>query len=160
MSKTSGSKTAKSKTADSTGTAGAKEDEPASLAEKIDRLFTTMHPAGRGPLSNEEVSDAIRAQGLPSVSGQYLWQLRKGKRDNPRLQHIQSLATYFRVPVAYFFDDDVAEAYEADMELVAAVRDPDVREIAVRAADLTPAGRRAVLALIDSTRQLDNEPRT
>lgn len=141
-----------------TGTTGAQADGPVALAAKINRLFETMHPAGRGPLSNEEVADAIRARGGPTISGQYLWQLRKGKRDNPTRQHIQALAQYFRVPVAYFFDDDLAEAYDADMDLIAALRDPDVRQIAVRAANLTPAGRRAVLALIDSTRQLHDEP--
>lgn len=145
---------------DNSGTADGRAGAPATLAEKINRLFETMHPAGRGALSNEEVADAIRAQGGPTISGQYLWQLRKGKRDNPTCQHIQALAQYFRVPVAYFFDDDIAGAYDADMDLIAAVRDPDVREIAVQAAGLTPAGRRAVLALIDSTRQLTGQPGT
>lgn len=149
------SKTSESGTADA-GRTHARES--ASLAERINRLFETLHPAGRGPLSNEEVADSIRARGGPTISGQYLWQLRKGKRDNPTRQHIQALAQYFRVPVAYFFDDDLAQAYDADMEAIAAVRDPDVREIAVHAAKLTPAGRRAVLALIESTRQLHDEP--
>ena len=151
-----------SKTSES-GTAGISRvqvDESASLAEKINRLFETMHPAGRGALSNEEVADAIRARGGPTISGQYLWQLRKGKRDNPTRQHIQALAQYFRVPVAYFFDDALTEAYDADMEAIAALRDADIRQIAVRAADLTSTGRRAVLALIENTRQLHNESAT
>lgn len=154
-------KTAKDDTTATTAAAdagSAKANQPTSLAEKINRLCETMRPAGSKPPSNEEIAGAIRAHGGEKISGQYLWQLRKGVRDNPTRQHIQALAQYFRVPVAYFFDDDVAGAYDADMELIAALRDPDVQQIAVRAAELTPAGRRAVLALIDSTRQLQGEP--
>lgn len=134
--------------------AGSRKTEPTSLAEKINRLFETMHPAGRGPLTNDEVADAIRTRNGPTISGQYLWQLRKGRRDNPTRQHIQALAEYFNVPVAYFFDDDLANTYNADMDLIAALRDDDIREIATRAAKLSPAGRRAILTLIDSTQQL------
>jgi transcriptional regulator with XRE-family HTH domain len=136
------------------------KSESTSLAEKINRLFETMHAAGRGPLTNDEVADAIRARGGSTISGQYLWTLRKGRRDNPTRQHIQALAEYFHVPVGYFFDNDLADAYDADLEAIAALRDDDIREIAVRAAKLTPAGRRAVLTLIDSTQHLHDAEST
>lgn len=138
----------------------AKANQPTTLAEKINRLCETMRPAGSKPPSNDDIAAAIRAKVGEKISGQYLWQLRKGTRDNPTRQHIQALAQYFKVPVAYFFDDDIAGAYDADMELINALRDPDTQQIAIRAAELTPAGRRAVLALIDSTRQLHDEPGT
>ena len=38
------------------------------LAQKIDRLFRTVHPRDRGEYSFEEVAEAIRARGGPTIS--------------------------------------------------------------------------------------------
>jgi len=74
------------------------------LAEKIDRLFQTVHPAD-GEYTHEEVASAIREAGGPTISGSYLWQLRKGVRDNPTMRHLEALSEFFGVPPAYFFDE-------------------------------------------------------
>src|SRR2546427_7968433 len=65
------------------------------LAERVDRLFRTIHPRNRGEYSFEEVAEAIRARGGPTVSATYLWQLRKGLRDNPTKKHLEALADFF-----------------------------------------------------------------
>lgn len=80
-------------------------DDHGTLAARIDHLIATVHPAGRGPYSYQEVADGIRAQGGPTISAQYLNQLHRGRRDNPTKQHLEALARYFGVPVGYFFDD-------------------------------------------------------
>jgi hypothetical protein len=55
-----------------------------------------------------------------------------GKKDNPTLKHLTALAAYFRVPPAYCFDDALTEQDVADLELVAALRDSDVRALPLR----------------------------
>lgn len=54
------------------------------FAERLDRLFRTVHPKDRGPYTPAEAAEAInggrRREGL---SGTYLWLLRTGQRDNP-----------------------------------------------------------------------------
>src|SRR5579884_390058 len=90
------------------GMCGLMADESRSLADRIDHLLTTVHPRDRGPYTYEEVAEGIRAQGGPTISAQYLNQLHRGRRDNPTKQHLEALARFFGVPVAYFFDDTEA----------------------------------------------------
>lgn len=128
------------------------------LAYRLNRLFETVHPPGRGPYSNEEVAREIRAEG-GDISRAYLSYLRNGDRDNPTLQHLEALARFFGVPAAYFFDDDVATETDAQLEIVAAMRDVGVRSVALRVAGLSPKGLLAVSAMIEEVRVLEGLPR-
>ncbi len=131
------------------------------LAEKLERLFATIHPAGRGPYSNEEVAAAIQEQNGPTISGTYIWLLRKGQRDNPTKKHLEALASFFGVPVAYFFDDEIATQLAPQLSLLAALRDSSVREIALRMAELSPGSLDAIRGMIEQVSQLEtrNNPK-
>jgi transcriptional regulator with XRE-family HTH domain len=126
-----------------------------SLAEKLDRLFDAVHPAGRGPYSNEEVAAAIQEQGGPTISGTYIWLLRKGQRDNPTKKHLEALSNFFGVPPAYFFDDEIAGPLGAELDLLVALRDASVRDIALRVAELSPDSLDAIRGMIEQVRQLE-----
>jgi transcriptional regulator with XRE-family HTH domain len=128
------------------------------LRDRLNRLFEAVHPPGRGPYSNEEVARAIRAEG-GDISRAYLSYLRNGNRDNPTLQHLEALARFFGVTAAYFFDDGVAAETEAQLEIVAALRDAGIRSIALRAAELSSKGLHAVSAMIEEVRALEGLPR-
>jgi hypothetical protein len=52
------------------------------LAEKIDHLFTVVHPA-KGEYTHEQVATAIEDAGGPTISATYLWQL----QGRPRQPH-------------------------------------------------------------------------
>lgn len=136
-------------------------DEPAhppALADKLDRLFRTVHPGARGEYSFEEVAAALRARGGPTISGTYLWQLRKGLRDNPTKRHLEALADFFGVSPAYFFDDEVGAKIASELELLAAIRDASVRRIALRAAGLSSQSLDAITELVEHVRQLEGLP--
>jgi hypothetical protein len=138
-----------------------RHDTPAdgsSLASKLDRLFATIHPPNRGEFSNEEVVTALREAGGTTVSAQYIWQLRKGKRDNPTKKHLEALAEFFKVPAAYFFDDVAAERINAQLEVLAAMRDSQVRSVAMRAAGLSPDTLMAIASIIDNARRIEGLP--
>ena len=125
------------------------------LAQKIDRLFRTVHPRDRGEYSFEEVAEAIRARGGPTISATYLWQLRKGLRDNPTKKHLEALAEFFGVSPAYFFDDQAAAQIDAELELLTALRDSTVRQLAVRASGLSPESLATIAEMIERVRQLE-----
>jgi ESX-1-secreted protein regulator len=127
-----------------------------SLAERLDRLFRTAHSAGRGEYSYEEVASAIRDQGT-MISHTYVWQLRKGIRDNPTKRHLEGLAQFFGVPASYFLDEDTSEI-DAQLELLTALRDNPVRTITLRAADLSPRGLAAIQAMVEHVRSLEGLP--
>lgn len=78
---------------------------PASLADKLDHLIRVGSQEQGRALSTNDVAAAINIKaGEPVISGNYIWQLRKGKRSNPTKRHMEALAEYFDVPAAYFHD--------------------------------------------------------
>ncbi|RKT54686.1 helix-turn-helix domain-containing protein [Saccharothrix australiensis] len=128
------------------------------LAAKIDHLFRTVRPPSGKEYSFEEVAETVRAGGGPTISGTYLWQLRKGLRDNPTRRHLEALAGFFGVPPAYFFDDDTTRQVDAELALIAALRDASVRQIAMRAAGLSPRSLGAITEMVERAREIEGLP--
>lgn len=128
------------------------------LAAKVNHLFRTVRPRTGGEYSFEEVAAAIRATGGPTISATYLWQLRKGQRDNPTKRHLEALAGFFGVPPAYFFDDAEAERIDAELALLDALRDTPVRQIALRASGLSTKSLETIAEMVDRVRELEGLP--
>ncbi|MGR4854897.1 helix-turn-helix domain-containing protein [Streptomyces violaceus] len=124
------------------------------LADKLEHLFRTVVPPGREPYGTEEVAQAITASGV-SISGSYVWLLRKGQRDNPTIRHLQAIADFFGVPAAYFFDDQVAADVDADLRLLVALKDAGVQSVALRAAGLSSKSLRSISEVIERVRELE-----
>jgi transcriptional regulator with XRE-family HTH domain len=123
-------------------------DRPASLADRLDLLFRTVHPSDRGPYSNKEVAAAIRERG-GSISDVYIWQLRTGRRDNPTKDHLEWLAAFFDVDPAYFFDRREAEEIRRDLLAIEAMKNLKVRRVAARLGELADHNLDAVSEIID-----------
>ena len=130
---------------------------PRTVAEKLDRLFQVMSPKGR-PYSYQQVADAINARSAETgvtLSHATIWQLRTGRFTDPRLSHLQGLADFFGVPIGYFTDDEVAARVDTDLDLVAAMRDAGVRQVALRARGLSPQTLQALTAMVEAARRLE-----
>ena len=127
---------------------------PRPLSDKIDHLFQVVRPA-KGEYTHEQVAKAIEERGGPTISASYLWQLRKGLRDNPTKKHLEALADFFGVPPAYFFDETAADRIDAELDLLASMRDADVRNVALRASGLSTQTLRAITDMIERARQLE-----
>lgn len=125
------------------------ERQPQTLATKIDALFRAVRRPNREQYSHEEVAKACREATGESFSATYLWQLRTGRRDNPTKRHLEVLAQFFQVPVAYFFDDEQGAAITKELELLTALRDAGVRNIALRAVNLSPEAVGTISDIID-----------
>jgi ESX-1-secreted protein regulator len=123
------------------------------FAERLNRLFDTVHPPDRGPYTNQEVAKLLRERGGPTLSHVYLWQLRTGRRDNPTRRHLEALAGFFGVPVAYFFDDDTAAKVASELEFVQQLRENKVQRVAARVAGLSPQSMEQILAAIEHIRE-------
>jgi|SRR5579863_9463227 len=135
-------------------------DPPARLlADRLDRLFRTVHPKDRGPYTHAEVAGAINtAAGDSVISATYLWQLRTGRRDNPTRKHLSALAAFFGVSPMYFFDDAEAGRDAVPAELIAALKDDSVREMALRAAGLSDRSLKAIRDMIENARAVEGLP--
>ena len=129
------------------------------LAERLDLLFETVHPAGRGPYTLREAADAINAEaGETIISAAYLSQLRNGKREEPSHSRLAAIARFFGVDVEYFSGSAPAADAARQAEALAAMQDPGVRAIALRARGLSEPSLAAVLAVIENARRLENLP--
>lgn len=125
------------------------EAEREAFAEKLARLIRTVHPPDRGPYSYREIAAGVHDH-PGAMTAAYVQQLANGKQPNPRKHYIEALATYFGVPVSYFFDDKVTRQVDAEIAGVLNWRDTEAGEIAQRINTLSPAGRNAVSTMIDS----------
>src|ERR1700743_1624301 len=105
--------------------------ESPSLAAQLEHLLATVHPRDRGPYTYEEVAEGIRAQGGPTISAQYLNQLHRGRRDTPTKPHLEALARFFGVPVAYFFDAAEARRTDEEIALLRVIRDSQIKDLAL-----------------------------
>ena len=129
------------------------------LADRLDHLFRTVHPRARGPYTPAEVAEAInKAAGEKVISSTYIWQLRTGRRDNPTQRHLSALATFFGVSPMYFFDNAEASRDAIPPELIAALKDGEVREMALRAAGLSARSLQAIRDMIEAARAVEGMP--
>ena len=135
------------------------EESPAHryrLADRLEYLFRTVHPKDRGPYTPAEVAGAVnQAAGERVISSTYVWQLRTGRRDNPTQRHLSALAAFFGVSPMYFFDETEAHRGAVPPELVAALKDDDVRDMALRATGLSERSLRAIRDMIESAQAVE-----
>ncbi|MEU4198944.1 helix-turn-helix transcriptional regulator [Streptomyces sp. NPDC039022] len=145
---------------------GDEDRGPVSLAEKLDRLFQERsRERGKSLSANDVATDINIRAGEQVISGNYIWQLRKGKRDNPTKRHIEALAEYFGVPAAHFHDQQdagsggaAADRADQPPELLEAMQDAGVIAMAARFMDMSAESRTAVLEMIDRVRKLEGLP--
>jgi transcriptional regulator with XRE-family HTH domain len=121
---------------------------PLSLADKLEKLFQTVQPLGR-EYTLEEVALGCQDASGATFSKTYVWSLRRGRQDNPTKRHLEALAAFFGVPVAYFFDEEAAERVETQLALATALRNADIRDVALRMTQLSNLDRRALVRIID-----------
>jgi transcriptional regulator with XRE-family HTH domain len=125
-----------------------------SLAYKLHRLFSIVHPPNRGELSYKEVADAIYRRSGIGVSPAYLAHLRKGIRDNPRKELLEAIADVFEVHPSYFFRGEVAERVNRDLDLIAAMRDDRIRRLAAHASRLSDDHLRVAMTVVEELARL------
>lgn len=130
------------------------------LARKMDHLMRSVHPKGRGPYSLREAAGLINeAAGEEVISHSYLGQMRNGKRDNPTMRQLAVLSAFFGVPVSYFFDDEASQRSSQEVELAIAIKDPDVRDLALSAAGLSTVSLKALKSMTDTFWTLEKRAR-
>ncbi|WP_197321557.1 helix-turn-helix transcriptional regulator [Saccharomonospora sp. NB11] len=143
---------------------------PTSFAEKLAFLIDTMHPADRGPYDDEELAQVL------GVSRQYVWQLRTGRRAEPRHSVAMKIVRFFGVPEDYFVDDDVSVAVMRQIQDLLDHRDDldsgpprqsgmdkreevEVRRLALRIIGLSTDDRELVSNMVEKLRAYDARPR-
>jgi transcriptional regulator with XRE-family HTH domain len=122
------------------------------FAARLNRLFDTVYPPGRGPHTSAEVIAALKAEGI-TMSAPYLSQLRSGNRTNPSSTTMSALANFFRIKSSFFTDDEYYEKLDKELSWLSTMRDEGVRRIAVRASVLSPESQLDVMDRVDELRR-------
>lgn len=117
-----------------------------------------MRKAKARPLSNEAAAEEITRQTGVSISAAYIWQLRTGMKNNPTVQHLRAIAEFFGVSPSYLIDPGIDPKIDAQLNLLQALRDSGVRDLAMRASGLTPQSLQSLAAMVDHVRQLEQLP--
>ncbi|WP_019632533.1 helix-turn-helix domain-containing protein [Actinomadura atramentaria] len=131
--------------------------DPGLLARRLEYLFQTKRADSGKPYTHVQVADAINAAaGDKIISQAYINQLRRGVKTNPTRRHLAALADFFGVSVLYFFDGDPATDHEGPRdEAELALQDEAVKNVAMRAAGLSPETLRMIQDMIDRARTLE-----
>src|SRR6202790_5923581 len=122
------------------------------FSARLNRLFDTVYPPGRGPHTSAEVIAALKSEGI-TMSAPYLSQLRSGNRTNPSAATMAALANFFRIKSAYFTDDDYYEKLDNEVVWLATMRDESVRRIAQGAYGLPAHAQQEIAERIDELRR-------
>ena len=129
------------------------------IAARLDLLFRTRHPKGRGEYSLREVASAVNAKaGEAIVSPSYLSLLRRGLREDPSYARLAAIADFFGVPVDYFLAGDTPGPEDPAPALAQAMEDEQIAAIALRSAGLSENSLRAILAMVEAARTVEQLP--
>lgn len=138
--------------------AASESAELSELSIKLNKLFDTMRRPSDPPLSNAAAAEAITRKTGVSISSAYLWQLRTGVKTNPTVTHLRAIAQFFGVAPSYLVDPGIDPDIDAQLNLLQAMRDAGVRDLAMRASGLTPQALNSLRAMVDHARQLEQLP--
>ena len=125
------------------------------FSARLNRLFDTVYPPGRGPHTSAEVIAALKSEGI-TMSAPYLSQLRSGNRTNPSSATMAALANFFRIRPAFFTDDEYYEKLDKELSWLLVIRDEGVRRIALRVSGLSHEAQQDIVHRADELRRKEH----
>ncbi|RJQ75381.1 hypothetical protein D5S17_21055 [Pseudonocardiaceae bacterium YIM PH 21723] len=133
---------------------------PRPLVRQIDQrltaLIAALYPDERKRPGFGRLAQEIREKTGGTISATYLWELATGKKRNLTLEQLDVLADFFGVPPEYFFNDQVAERVDKQLQLATALRDQRIRSLAMRAEGLSPEALDSLLKMVDAARAMQD----
>lgn len=139
-----------------------------SFAERLNYLFDVLRPRDGDPaktnrrtgeFSNSHVAETVSEYGDGTITAAYIIKLRSPDTEyNPSIRIVRLLARFFEVPASYFVEDAVTERMVNQFQLVQQLHDHGVKNLAMRAAGLSPASKEALLKMVDAARAMEGLP--
>lgn len=129
----------------------------ATFADRLNRLFETVHPPERKPHTNSEVAAALAAEGH-QISKPYISQLRSGQRTNPSDETVAAFAKFFKIKPDYFFNDIYAAKVDHDLDLLSQLQGYALRKLSARAFDLSEESQGLLTAMAERLRISEGLP--
>ena len=127
----------------------------ARLPARLDHLFQTVRAPDGGEYTYRQVAVGIeRLVGWNSrraISRACAWETAPIRRCGTSI----GLCAFFGVPIGYFFDEELEARVDDQLEVAASLRDPAVRQLAMRAAGLSPEALHSLTQMVEHARRLE-----
>ncbi|RJQ84662.1 hypothetical protein [Amycolatopsis panacis] len=120
---------------------------------RLNELISALYPDPHTRPGFAKLAKEIHESSGRSISGTYLWELSTGKKWNVTLEQLDVLAEFFGVPPEYFVNDQVADRVHSQLRLAMALRDAQVRSIALRADGLSADALNSISEMVDEARK-------
>jgi transcriptional regulator with XRE-family HTH domain len=139
------------------GGPGKHEAASRTLAEKVEWLIRHLWPPDApAPKTNADIAAAISQTTGEEMSSTSIWKLRTGRGDNPTLKTLTALATFFKVPIGVFGEDEESESIADQVALLALLRDKGVSGAALRSlVELSSESRQMITEMIESATRME-----
>lgn len=146
------------------------------MGDRLGFLIETIHPAGRGPYTYQEIAEGTKKLSGPSVSHGTVQTIRLNNNPNPGIDSIRAIANFFGVTVGYLADGENAVAIEQRIEeriarlreemgkaavadeFAQVLEDEQVKAAAFRLSGLSAGSMRSVTGLIKQLRKAEGLP--
>jgi transcriptional regulator with XRE-family HTH domain len=117
------------------------------FAQRLNRLFSTVYPPGRGPYTAAELLRSVNARGV-NLSAPYLSQLRTGVRVDPSPTVIDAIAGFFGIHPYYLTgkDHEYTRYLDAELDWMDLARNPTVRDLTNALLQVPPDVREDIIA--------------
>jgi hypothetical protein len=122
------------------------------FAACLDHLFRATAANGGPERSYRQVAAGIFEMTGTHVGVATLHSLRAGVVTDPRMSTVEAIATYFGVPVDYFFDEELAARVNTQLGLLQALANESIQSLALRADGLSPDSLNVLRAVVDQAR--------
>lgn len=132
----------------------ANDDGIADFAPRLNGLFERVPDENGRPYTNTAAVARLKARGI-NCSLSYMGMMRDGQKNNPSARLLNGIAELFGVPVSYFFDRELANRIDAEIDSLIAKRDDEIQGMMARMVGVSPSGKATVAALIAQVRKIE-----
>lgn len=134
-------------------TVGKGEPTETPLAGILNRLLDLKRRDDGKVYSDRQVAEWCQENCENGFSHTYFWMLRTGRRENLLTAHAHAIAAFFDVDAEWITTPSKAVRAITQLDLAIALRDSNVKDLALRGSELSPEGLAAVLAYADEVHQ-------
>lgn len=131
------------------------------MGDSFRQRLNALYPDSPPRVTNAQVVETLSQRGC-RISTPYLSQLRSGVRTNPSEQVVLALAEYFGVDAEYFFGPaprpDPEQIPEEDRSVAEELFDLELRSLARKAVDLSPASQSLLSSIAEKLRASEGLP--
>jgi len=131
--------------------------EGARFADRLNYLMSTIPGPDGGEWTSANLHNALDGLGI-KISLPYISQLRGGIRGRPSGRYVEAIAQVFKMPIGYFYDDQLARTLDQELAQLADLRRSGVLKLAIMTRGLESPDIEEVQRIVEYLRTMRGLP--